>query len=209
MLALPCTSTSSQGLAHADAVLAREAEWLWQKVIEDAKAGKLGRQTSLTSRGIYKHLEWPTLENLPMPRRELMKSARYVPFDVVQKFCSVSTYNGTSFRFRPVKEVIAELETVTRDAWWLGQDHDTGAPFYQPKQLTRDELRTGWVKAWKKMYSYSSIMTRYDIGLAHSWIQDVAYWPLNMLMHALAERKIGKGDRTFRKHRAIEMPFGL
>jgi hypothetical protein len=30
-----------------------------------------------------------------------------------------------------------------------------------------------------------------------------------MLMHELAERKIGKGDRTFRKHRAIEMPFGL
>ena len=363
------TALPEEGLAHADAVLAGEAEWLWQKVIEDAKAGKLGRQTSLTSRGIYKHLEWPALENLPMPKRHLMKSARYVPFDVVQttrgcpfpcEFCSVSTYNGTSFRFRPVKEVIAELETVgprvlfgddnvmihtkysrelfeamvalkkhwvaqaslaalhrvenievmaragckalfigfesvdvetvrgagkkqnkpskykeivrmlsehgiavwgsfvfgldedtkgsfertvdfcieskitmalfalltpypgtklykrlkeegrlTRDAWWLGQDHDTGAPFYQPKQLTRDELRTGWVKAWKKMYSYSSIMKRYDFGLDHSWIQNVAYWPLNMLMHELAERKIGKGDRTFRKHRAIEMPFGL
>jgi hypothetical protein len=55
--------------------------------------------------------------------------------------------------------------------------------------LTRGELRTGWVKAWKKMYSYPSIMKRYDFGLDHS--------------------KIGKGDRTFRKHRAIEIPFGL
>ena len=44
---------------------------------------------------------------------------RYVPFDVVQttrgcpfpcEFCSVSTYNGTTFRFRPVKEVIAERD---------------------------------------------------------------------------------------------------
>ena len=54
------------------------------------------------------------------PKRDVFKSLRYVPFDVVQttrgcpfpcEFCSVSTYNGTKFRFRPVPEVIAELET--------------------------------------------------------------------------------------------------
>ena len=28
-------------------------------------------------------------------------------------------------------------------------------------------------------------------------------------MHELAERKIAKGDRTFRKHRGFELPFGL
>jgi hypothetical protein len=30
-----------------------------------------------------------------------------------------------------------------------------------------------------------------------------------MLMHELAERKIAQGDRTFRKHRKFELPFGL
>lgn len=363
------TALPDEGLEHADAVLSGEAEGMWEKVIADMEAGKLGRSTSLMNRNVYKHTEWPQLENLPRPKRHLTKSLKYVPFDVVQttrgcpfpcEFCSVSTYNGTTFRFRPVREVIAELEEVgprvlfgddnvmihtkysrelfeamvplnkhwvaqaslaalhrvenieimakagckalfigfesvdvetvrhagkkqnkpgkyreivkmlsdhgiavwgsfvfgldddtpdafmrtvdfcvdakitmalfalltpypgtklykrlkeegrlTRDKWWLSQDHDRDAPFYDPKQLTREELRAGWIKAWKKMYSYPSILKRYDFALDHSWIQNVAYWPLNMLMHELAERKIGKGDRTFRKHRALELPFGL
>lgn len=363
------TALPAEGLEHADAVVAGEAEWLWQKVVEDARAGRLGRQTSLTSRGVYKHVEWPALEDLPRPKRDLLKSIKYVPFDVVQttrgcpfpcEFCSVSTYNGTTFRFRPVREVIGELEEVgprvlfgddnvmihtryskalfeamvplkkhwvaqaslaalhrvenievmaragckalfigfesvdvdtvrhagkkqnkptkyreivkmlsdhgiavwgsfvfgldddtgdafdrtvefcvdskltmalfalltpypgtrlykrlqeegrlTRDRWWLCGDSDRDAPFYEPKRLSRDELRAGWVRAWRSMYSYPSILKRYDFGLDHSWIQNVAYWPLNMLMHELAERKIARGDRAFRKHRAIELPFGL
>ncbi len=363
------TALPDEGLEHADAVLSGEAEGMWQTVIADAKAGKLGRSTSLLSRNVYKHVEWPRLENLPRPRRDLATSVKYVPFDVVQttrgcpfpcEFCSVSTYNGTTFRFRPVPEVIAELEEVgprvlfgddnvmihtkysrelfeamvplrknwvaqaslaalhrvenvevmaragckalfigfesvdvetvrqagkkqnkpskyreivrmlsdhgiavwgsfvfgldedtkdafdrtvefcvesklsmalfalltpypgtrlykrlkeegrlTRDRWWLGEDHDNDAPFYVPKQLTREELRQGWIRAWKQMYSYGSIMRRYDFGLERSWIQNLAYWPLNMLMHELAERKIGNGDRSFRKHRSFDLPFGL
>jgi hypothetical protein len=104
---------------------------------------------------------------------------------------------------------LLEEGRLTRDRWWLGADHDTDAPFFVPKRLTRDELRKGWVRAWRSMYSYPSILKRYDFALDHSWIQNVAYWPLNMLMHELAERKIAKGDRSFRKHRAFDLPFGL
>ena len=364
------TALPEEGLAHADAVFSGEAEFLWQTVIEDAKKGKLGASTSLMHRNIYKNKEWPRLENLPLPKRDIIPSTlRYVPFDVVQttrgcpfpcEFCSVSTYNGTTSRFRPVKEVIAELETVgprvlfgddnvmihqkyshelfeamvpmqkhwvaqaslaalhrvenidvmaragckalfigfesvddvavrgagkkqnkprkyqdvvrmlsdhgiavwgsfvfgldddggdsfmrtvdfcveskmtmalfalltpypgtrlykrlkeedrlTKDEWWLSQDHDTGAPFFVPKKMSRDQLRTGWVKAWREMYSMRSIRKRYDFGLRHSWIQNIAFWPINMMMHELAERKIAGGDRAWRKHRTLEVPFGL
>ena len=115
------TALPDEGLEHADAVLSGEAEFLWQKVIEDAKRGKLGASTSLMHRNVYKHVEWPDAREPAAPARDLAQSLKYVPFDVVQttrgcpfpcEFCSVSTYNGTTFRFRPVHEVIAELETV-------------------------------------------------------------------------------------------------
>ncbi len=34
-------------------------------------------------------------------------------------------------------------------------------------------------------------------------------WPINLMMHELAERKIAGGDRAWRKHRSMELPFGL
>jgi radical SAM superfamily enzyme YgiQ (UPF0313 family) len=363
------TALPDEALAHADAVVVGEAEGIWESVVADAKAGKLGRGKSLTARSVYKHDGWPELEGLPMPKRDLLQSMRYVPFDVVQttrgcpfpcEFCSVSTYNGTTFRFRPVREVVAELETVgsrvlfgddnvmihakyshelfeamvplrkswvaqaslaalhrvenvevmaragckalfigfesvddatvraagkrqnkprkyaeiarmladhgiaiwgsfvfgldddvpssfertvdfcleakltmalfalltpypgtrlykrlraegrlTKDAWWLGEDHDTDAPFYRPARMSRDELRDGWRRAWQRMYSYTSIYRRYDFALDHSWIQNLAFWPINLMMHELAERKIAGGDRQWRKHRALDLPFGL
>ncbi len=117
------TALPEEGLLHADAVVSGEAEWLWQDVVRDARAGRVGPtrdgRRSLLRRAIYKHDEYRPLEGLPLPKRDLVKSLKYVPFDVVQttrgcpfpcEFCSVSTYNGTKFRFRPVPEVIAELE---------------------------------------------------------------------------------------------------
>jgi radical SAM superfamily enzyme YgiQ (UPF0313 family) len=363
------TALPEEAAQHADAIVSGEAEWIWGDVVRDARANRLGRTRSLVSRAVYKHDDWKPLVGLPQPKREMFKSIRYVPFDVVQttrgcpfpcEFCSVSTYNGTKFRFRPVPEVIAELGTcgqrilfgddnvmihtkyshelfeamvplrkhwvaqaslaalhrvdnvavmaragcralfigfesveddavrragkrqnkpskygdvirclsdhgiavwgsfifgldddspdafqrtvdfcveskitmalfalltpypgtalykrlkaegrLTKDAWWLTSDHDTDAPFYEPLRMSRKVLRDGWVEAWRSMYSMSSIRRRYDFGMRHSWIQNVAYWPLNLLMHELAEKKIAQGDRSWRKHRTLDLPMGL
>jgi radical SAM superfamily enzyme YgiQ (UPF0313 family) len=363
------TALPEEAVEHADAIVSGEAEWIWQDVVRDARCGQLGRNRSLVRGAIYRHDEYPPLVGLPRPRRDLIQSIRYVPFDVVQttrgcpfpcEFCSVSTYNGTKTRFRPVPEVIAELETcgrrilfgddnvmihpkhshelfeamvplrkhwvgqaslavlnhvdnvavmarsgcrglaigfesvahdavrhagkrqnqpqhyrevvrrlsdhgiavwgsfifgldgdspdafertvdfcieakvavaifslltpypgtalykrlkaegrLTKDAWWLSSDHDTDAPFYRPATVSREVLHDGWVRAWRSMYSMSSIRRRYDFGMGHSWIQNAAYWPLNLMMHELVEKKIAAGDRSWRQHRTIPLPLGL
>jgi radical SAM superfamily enzyme YgiQ (UPF0313 family) len=99
--------------AHfADAVVVSEAEQLWPKLLADFKRGSLQR--------VYRG-PLPELGGHPAPRRDLFKSKKYIPFQVVQtmrgcpypcEFCSVSTANGTSMRFRPANDVLAELRTL-------------------------------------------------------------------------------------------------
>jgi radical SAM superfamily enzyme YgiQ (UPF0313 family) len=114
------TACPDEAMQHADAIVVGEGEGQWGQVVADAKAGML--------RPLYK-AELPTLAGLPLPRRDLFRSHRYIPFDVVQtmrgcpypcEFCSVSTQNGTTMRFRPADEVLAELPTVGR--WLLFAD---------------------------------------------------------------------------------------
>jgi radical SAM superfamily enzyme YgiQ (UPF0313 family) len=119
-------------------------------------------------------------------------------------FALLTPYPGTALYKR------LKLEgRLTKDQWWLSPDHDTDSPFYRPATMSPEALRAGWVRAWQSMYSLGSIRKRYDFGLSHSWIQNVAYWPLNLLMHELAEKKIAGGDRAWRKHRTLDIPLGL
>ena len=102
-----------EALEHSDAVVVGEAEGIWPQLLEDYKTGKL--QT------IYKNKEFPDLSGLPIPRRNLLKRQNYLGFNTLHvsrgcpfncSFCAVSTFFGRRYRFRPVKEVIKEIETV-------------------------------------------------------------------------------------------------
>jgi radical SAM superfamily enzyme YgiQ (UPF0313 family) len=106
------TALPEEAAAHADAVVVSEAEDLWPQLLADFKRGAL--------KPIYRG-PLPELGGRPPPRRDLFRSKKYVPFQVVQtmrgcpypcEFCSVSTANGTSMRFRPADDVLAELSTL-------------------------------------------------------------------------------------------------
>ncbi len=97
---------------HADSVLIGEAEGVWEQVCEDLKARRPLRR-------YYKANGFHSLENLPRPRRDLLRPKAYgVPFTIMASrgcvydcsFCSTTRFMGNKFRVRPVKEVIAELE---------------------------------------------------------------------------------------------------
>jgi radical SAM superfamily enzyme YgiQ (UPF0313 family) len=108
------TACPEEAQEHADSVVVGEAEDAWPLLLDDARRGAL--------RPVYRPA-LPDLAGRPAPRRDLFRSRRYIPFQVVQtmrgcpypcEFCSVSTANGTTMRFRPADDVLAELSGLGR-----------------------------------------------------------------------------------------------
>src|SRR5262249_32190728 len=62
-----------EALAHADAVVLKEADEVWPQVLADFKRGEL--------KPIYRP-ELPNLAGKPWPRRDLFTSRKYIPFQV-------------------------------------------------------------------------------------------------------------------------------
>jgi radical SAM superfamily enzyme YgiQ (UPF0313 family) len=87
---------------------------------------------------------------------------------------------------------------LTDERWWLRRDHDAGSPYYIPKQMTREQLREGWVRAWTMFYSPRSMWDRFTVRRASSWIQVAGFWPLNIMQNRLAHLKIAGGQQRFR-----------
>jgi radical SAM superfamily enzyme YgiQ (UPF0313 family) len=107
------TAVPDEAALFADAVVVGEAEETWPTLLKDFKAGEM--------KPLYGGGERPVLGGRAFARRDIFRSKKYIPFQVVQtmrgcpftcEFCSVSTANGTTMRFRPVDDVIAELRQL-------------------------------------------------------------------------------------------------
>ena len=103
---------AEEALEHCDAVCIGEGEFLFPRMLDDLAAGRLKR--------VYKSESPQELKNLPYPRYDLLNLRRYglvktysvqtsrgCPFRC--EFCSERYYLGTSYRYRPVEEVVEEV----------------------------------------------------------------------------------------------------
>ena len=105
------TFMPAEALRHCDAVVVGEAEPVMNRVLDDLR--------NRSMHGIYKSESLHSMVNMPMPRYDLLKRNRYLNCTFIQTsrgchqgctFCAEPLMNGLRFRYRPVSEVINEIE---------------------------------------------------------------------------------------------------
>ena len=125
------TMMSLEAKAHADSVVLGEAEETWPRLLSDFERGDL--------KPFYRIQDFKSLENMPVPRRDLLNRRAYFfvntiqttrgcPFDCI--FCSVTSFYGRTYRTRPVEEVIEEMKNMTGRFIFFVDDNIAGSPVY-------------------------------------------------------------------------------
>ena len=117
---------TEEALRYADAVVVGEGENLWPQVLQDFEAGRLQK--------VYRVGEQPDIENLPAPRRDLLRGKYFV--ETVQtgrgcpigcNFCSVTAFNGARYRLRSTDSVMDEINAIESKRIFIVDDNIVGA----------------------------------------------------------------------------------
>jgi len=114
-----------EALKYCDSVVIGEAEKVWSSVIKDFETDNLKK--------MYKG-DWTNLQNLPIPRRDILKNDYYVWGSIQTSrgcpmncsFCSVTAFNGRRYRRRVLDEVIVELRQVPQKNIMITDDNIIG-----------------------------------------------------------------------------------
>ena len=126
-----------EALRHCDAVVIGEVELVLPKLLDDLERGEM--------RGSYKSDRLHPMENMPTPRYDLIKKNRYVNTTFVQTsrgchqgctFCAEPLMNGLKFRYRPVDEVMREIDNCGSRMISINDADFFGTP-ERPKQVMR------------------------------------------------------------------------
>jgi radical SAM superfamily enzyme YgiQ (UPF0313 family) len=132
-----------------DVVVEGEAEGVWHLVIKDFEKGTLKPH--------YRSPVAPVIDQ-PKPRRDLfhpgyicagIQTTRGCPMNC--SFCSVSAFNGRHYRFRPVEDVLDELEETPQKFIFFIDDNIIGyneESKERAKELFRGILKRGIKKIW-------------------------------------------------------------
>jgi radical SAM superfamily enzyme YgiQ (UPF0313 family) len=132
-----------EALKHADAVVIGEAELVIPKILGDLERGEM--------RGIYRADRLHPMVGVAMPRYDLLKKHRYVNRTFVQTsrgchqgctFCAEPLMNGLKFRYRPVDEVIHEIENCGSRIISIN-DADFFGTAERPKEVMRALIGRG------------------------------------------------------------------
>lgn len=141
------TLCPTEAARHADALYIGDAESLWPRLVEDARRGRL--------RPIYRAGPGPPHPGL-MVRRDLFRGKGYLPLTLLQfgrgcrfgcDFCATGVFFNRSHFYRPVAEVIREIEAAGGGRLLFFVDDNLLADFEAAKSLFRAliPLNVRWV----------------------------------------------------------------
>ena len=126
-----------EALTHADAVVVGEAEMVMGRLLDDLERGALG--------GIYKADRLSSMQDIPLPRYELMKSDRYFNRTFIQTargchhacaFCAEHLMYGLKFRFKPIDHVLRDIDACGDRLITIGD-----ADFFGVKERAKEVMR--------------------------------------------------------------------
>ena len=131
---------------NADSVVVGEAEGVWQRLLEDFRAGRLKQ--------FYKG-EKPDPSEISVPRRDIFESQGYFLKGTVQTsrgcpfgcdFCSVQRFFGNKFRFRSVASVVDEIRALATKFIAFVDDNIAGSyPYARELFASLAPLNVRWI----------------------------------------------------------------
>ncbi len=121
------TAVPDEALQHCDAVVVGEAEGLWERLVADARAGRL--------QPIYRHEALPDFRTPRWANRQIFPRWTYMPVHIVQasrgcpftcEFCSVTPFFGHKTRLRDPADVAREVATLPAGFVMFADDNVAG-----------------------------------------------------------------------------------
>jgi len=147
------SAVPEEAARYADAVVVGEAEDVWPQLLEDLRRGRVQK----IYRGGRVDLEkWGGIR----PRRDIFNPRHKYPMAAVQfsrgcpgqcEFCTIPAMYGAKVRYRPVEEVLDELESIREKAVFFIDDNFIGYSTAHQKQtmeLLRGIVRRGIELRW-------------------------------------------------------------
>ncbi len=190
-----------EAAVHADSLVLGEAEDVWSIALNDFIQGRLQK----TYRGAGRH----TLENLPLPRLDLLKRDRYFSTSLLMAsrgcphnchYCSVTTFWGKSFRHRPVEDVIRELKSLKDRHVYFIDDNLYGNKIYAKK------LFKEMIPLKKKWSCQGDSLIANDAELLKLAAESGCHW-IFIGIESISEKNLAQMRKSFNKVKQYKESF--
>jgi radical SAM superfamily enzyme YgiQ (UPF0313 family) len=143
------TMCLDEAMGRVDSVVTGEADGVWPQVLEHARQGRLQRRYD---GGLA------SIQQIRPARHDLL--SRHYAFGAIQttrgcplncSFCSVTAFNGRSYRQRPIEDVVRELQMIPQRRVLVVDDNLIGTRaehIERAKSLFRAIIRANIRKDW-------------------------------------------------------------